>query len=107
MKRRIKLTESDLHRIIKKNIRMALRESFEDDYNSAKDKFYSSKPHGMWGMEMKNPEGEWEYGEVNFDPKAMTMSCMGVTIDVDPDSSVDANLEGLYEKLCENGYTND
>ena len=41
MKRRIKLTESDLHRIIKKNLRMALRESFEDDYNSAKDKFYS------------------------------------------------------------------
>ena len=26
MKRRIKLTESDLHRIIKKNLRMALRE---------------------------------------------------------------------------------
>lgn len=107
MKRRIRLTESDLHKIIKKNIRKALRESFEDDYNAARDNFHSSRPNGMWGMEMKNPDGEWEYGEVKFDPNAMTMSCMGVTIDVDPASSVDANLEGLYEKLCENGYSND
>lgn len=106
MRQRIRLTESDLHSLIKKSIKSVLKESFEDDYNSARDNFYSSRPGGMWGMEMKNPEGEWEYGEVRFDPKAMTMSCMGVTIDVDPDSSVDANLEELFDKLMENGYSN-
>lgn len=101
------LDESRLRNVINKTVKRVLRESFEDDYNSVKDKFYSSRPNGMWGMEMKNSEGDWEYGEVSFDPKSMTMSCMGATINVDPDLSVDANLEGLYDKLIEQGYTND
>jgi hypothetical protein len=33
------------------------------------------------------------------------MSCMGVSIEVDPDMSVDQNLEGLYEELMNNGFT--
>ena len=99
-KNRIRLTESQLHRMIKN----AIRESFEDDYNASRDNFHSSRPNGMWGMELKNPEGEWEYGNIEFDPQAMTMSCMGVTIDVDPDMTVDQNLEALYEELMNNGY---
>ena len=53
---------------------------------------------------MKNPEGEWEYGDITYDPETQTMSCMGVTIDVDPSLSVDQNLEGLYEELMNQGY---
>ena len=52
-------------------------------------------------------DGDWEYGEVSFDPNANTMSCMGVSIDVDPDMSVDANLEALYDELINNEYTDD
>lgn len=103
MKQTIKLTEKNLHNIINGCVQKALKESFEDDYNKARDSY--KRP--QWGFEMKNKEGDWEYGDVNFDPKSMTMSCMGVTIDVDPDMSVDANLEGLYDELLNSGYTNE
>ena len=33
------------------------------------------------------------------------MSCMGVTIDVDPSLSVDQNIEGLYEELMNKGFS--
>ena len=59
----------------------------------------------LWGFEMKNQEGEWQYGDVTYDPNTNTMSCMGVTIDVDPSLSVDQNLEGLYEELMNNGFS--
>ena len=101
MKQTIKLTEKNLHSIINGCVQNALKESFEDDYNKARNNY--KRP--CWGFEMKNQEGDWEYGDVTFDPKSMTMSCMGVTIDVDTDMSVDANLEGLYEELLNNGYT--
>lgn len=32
MKRRIRLTEGDLHKIVKQSVRRALRESFDDEY---------------------------------------------------------------------------
>ena len=54
---------------------------------------------------MINREGDWEYGEVTYDPKTQKMCCMGVCIDVDPDLSVDQNLEALYEELLNHGYT--
>ena len=91
-----------LNRIVRESVRKVLRESFEDDYNGARDKV--GNRGGMWGFEMKNPEGEWEYGDITYDPKSQTMSCMGITIQVDPDMSVDQNLEALYEELMNNGY---
>lgn len=97
-----RLNESQLRNMIAKRVRKVLREGFEDDFNSARDKHMSRG--GMFGMELKNPEGEWEYGDVTFDPTSNTMSCMGVTIDVDPDCSVDQNLEALYDELMNNGY---
>lgn len=92
-----RLTESAL----RKMIREAVEDSFEDRYNRARDNY--KRP--FWGFEMKK-DGDWKYGEVLFDPNTNTMSCMGVSIDVDPDMSVDANLEALYDELINNGYTN-
>ena len=105
MKKIIRVTEGDLHRIIENSVKRVLKESFEDDFNQARDNHMSKG--GMFGMEMKNSEGDWEYGEVTFDPNSNTMSCMGVSIQVDPDMTVDQNLEALYDELMNNGYSAD
>lgn len=98
----IKITENDLHNIIERSVNYIIKEEFDDDYQSAVDKHMNKG--GMWGMELKNPEGEWEYGDVTYDPNTNTMSCMGISIEVDKDFSVDENLQALYDKLVESGY---
>ena len=98
----IRLTESDLHKIIENTVKRVIKEDFNDDYNTAMDKHLSKG--GMWGMEAKNNEGDWEYGEVTFDPNSNTMSCMGASIEVDTDLSVDENLQALADELQNNGY---
>lgn len=103
MKRLVKLTERNLHRIIENSVKRVLREGFEDDFNKARDNYN----RGLFGFEMKNSEGDWEYGEVTFDPNSNTMSCMGATIQVDPDMTVDQNLEALYDELMNNGYSDE
>ena len=105
MKKIIRLTEGDLHRIIGNTVKRVLREGFEDDFNQARDNHMSRG--GMFGFEMKNSEGDWEYGDVTFDPNSNTMSCMGASIQVDPDMTVDQNLEALYDELMNNGYNDD
>lgn len=105
MKKVIRLTESDIHRIVRNSVKRIIKESFEDDFKSTRDSFMSRKsPNGMFGFEMKNQEGDWQYGDITYDPNTNTMSCMGVSIEVDPEMSVDANLEALYEELMNNGY---
>ena len=99
-KKVVRLTESDLNKIIRKSVNKILKEDFNDDFNKARDNY--KRP--LFGFEMKNKEDEWEYGEVTYDPQTQTMSCMGVSIQVDPSMSVDANLEGLYEELLNQGY---
>jgi hypothetical protein len=96
----VRLTEGDLHRMVDATVKCIIRESFEDDYNDARNNY--TRP--CWGFEMKNKDNEWEYGDVSYDPNTQTMSCMGVTIDVDTDCTVDQNLQALYEKLTEEGY---
>lgn len=103
MKRTIRLRESELRQMISESVRRVLNEEFEDDFNAARDKHVGKG--GMFGMELKNSEGEWQYGDVTYDPNTNTMSCMGVSIEVDPDMSIDQNLEGLYEELMNNGFT--
>lgn len=101
MKRTIKLTESELRNMISESVKRVLKEDFEQDYNTARQNYQRR----LWGFEMKNSEGEWQYGDITYDPNTNTMSCMGVTIDVDPSLSVDQNLEGLYEELMNNGFS--
>ena len=101
MKRTIKLTESEFRNMISESVKRVLKEDFEQDYNTARQNY--QRP--LWGFEMKNSEGEWQYGDITYDPNTNTMSCMGVTIDVDPSLSVDQNLEGLYEELMNKGFS--
>ena len=105
MKQIIRLTEGGLHRIVRNSVKRVLKESFEDEFNQARDNHMSRG--GMFGMELKNHEGDWEYGDVTFDPNSNTMSCMGATIQVNPDMTVDQNLEALYDELMNNGYSDD
>lgn len=105
MKRTIRLKERELRNIISESVKRVLKENFEDDFNAARDKHIGRG--GMFGMELKNSEGEWQYGDVTYDPNTNTMSCMGVSIEVDPDMSIDQNLEGLYEELMNNGFSGD
>ena len=97
--------DESIRRTITNTVKKVLKESFEDDFNTARDKHMARG--GMFGMELKNQEGDWEYGNVTFDPNTNTMSCMGVSIDVDPSFSVDQNLEALYDELINNGYSSD
>lgn len=103
MKKTIKLKESELRHMILESVRRVLRENeenFADKYNTARQNY--NRP--LWGFEMKNQEGEWQYGEIEYDPNTQTMSCMGVSIEVDPSLSVDQNLEALYDELMNNGF---
>lgn len=101
MKRTIRLTESELRNMISESVKRVLKEDFEKDYNTARQNY--NRP--LQGFEMKNSEGEWQYGDVTYDPNTNTMSCMGVSIEVDPSLSVDQNLEGLYEELMNKGFS--
>lgn len=100
-KNKAKINENALYNIIKKQVKKALTENFEHDYKAAQENFSGR----MFGFELMNEDGDWEYDDIHFDPNSMKMSCLGVSIDVDPDISVDSNLEMLYEKLLENGYS--
>lgn len=105
MKKTIRLRESELRKMISESVKRVLRESFDDDFNTARDEHL--RKGGLFGMELKNPKGDWEYGEVTYNPNTNTMSCMGVSIEVDPDMSIDSNLEALYDELMNNGYYDD
>lgn len=87
--------------MISESVKRVLKEDFEQNYNTARQNYQRR----FWGIEMKNSEGEWQYGDITYDPNTNTMSCMGVTIDVDPSLSVDQNLEGLYEELMNKGFS--
>ena len=92
--------EDKLANLINKSVKKVLKESFEDDYNTTRQNY--NRP--LWGFEMKNTRGDWQYGEIEYDPNTQKMSCMGVSIDVDPNLSVDQNLEALYVELMNNGF---
>ena len=51
MKKVIRLTEGDLHNIIKESVKKIIREGFEDDFNAARDNHVGRG--GMFGLEMK------------------------------------------------------
>lgn len=96
-----------LENSIQRHLRKALREAqgdFSSSFEQGRNDFYKNKPHGMFGMELKNPEGEWEYGNIDFNPNTMQLSCMGATITVDDDWTFDAALEALYDELMQQGY---
>ena len=100
-----KKVSDDVDESIRRIVKNVIKEAFEDDFNSARDRHLSKSPGSMFGFEMKNSDGDWQYGDITYDPNTNTMSCMGVSIEVDPSMSIDQNLESLYEELTNNGYT--
>lgn len=103
IKQKIRMTEDDVYNIVSRAARRIIKENFEDNYNKAREK--CDRP--CWGFEMKDEEGDWCYGDVTFDPTTMKMTCMGISITVDENNTVDQALETLYEELMNNGYTNE
>lgn len=97
------VTES-LNRFMAEDFKKKVNEAFEDDFNAARDRHLSKSPGSMFGFEMKNSDGDWQYGDITYDPNTNTMSCMGVSIEVDPSLSIDQNIEGLYDELINNGF---
>jgi DNA mismatch repair ATPase MutL len=93
-----------LMNLMNEDLKKKVNEAFEDDFNVAKERHLSKSPNSMFGFELKNPDGEWQYGDITFDPNTNRMSCMGVSIDVDPSLSIDQNLEGLYDELVSKGF---
>ena len=102
----VRLTESQLHNIISESVKRVLRENeFEKKYDAAR--MQAAQRGKIWGMEMKNPQNEWEYGNIEFNPNTMEMSCMGATIQVEEDWDVYDALEQLSYELYELGYGNE
>ncbi len=104
----MKLTENQLRDIIKEHVKRIMTEdSFANDFNAAREKYLNRSLNAMWGMELKNSEGDWEYGNVTFDPNTMQMSCMGASVQVEDGDTIDSALEALYDELLNQGYTSE
>jgi len=115
MRRRIRITESQLRRTVNEAVRGLLRESEEDaayasweeEYENAMHRFFQDRPNAMWGFELVNPEGECEYDKIYYNRNVHTLEWGGYSIDVDPTASVDANIDALYDEILANGYDTD
>lgn len=61
----------------------------------------------MWGFEMIDPEGEWDYNPIRFNEKTHELSWGDISINVDEDcEDVDFALQGLMDACIEAGYSN-
>ena len=78
--------------------------SFIDIFNRAKA--FSIKYGGAYGFELRK-NGVWQYGDIEFDPNRMIMSCMGVSINVLPNMTISDAEEDLFEALLDAGYETD
>ncbi|MBR5550370.1 MAG: hypothetical protein IKV83_00410 [Muribaculaceae bacterium] len=103
----IRLTESEIKYVIGESVRKILKEtssSFTDTFNQAKS--FRTKYGGTYGFELRK-NGRWKYGDIEFDPNMMVMSCMGVSIDVLPNMTISDAEEDLFEALLDAGYESD
>ena len=101
----IKINEKMLSRIIREAVDEVVNDNgFEEIFEKAREEFMSRRHNGMFGFELKNPEGDYQYDNLHYNPKTNELSCLGVSIQADPDFSFDQNLEALYEELMNQGY---
>ena len=82
----------------------SLAANFNITYDKVKR--YHHDNNRPFGFELRR-NGNWEYGDIEYDTKTNQLSCMGISIDVDLSLSFRENLEDLYEKMCENGFDTD
>ena len=101
----VSITESELKNIIKEQVKTQLLiENFHIAYDKVKRQHHDN--NRPFGFELRR-NGEWEYGDIEYDAKTNQLICMGVSITVDLSLSFRDNLEDLYEKMCENGFDTD
>lgn len=104
-KKMIRLTESDLKNIIKESVNKILNENIErfcDEFERLKNDCVS---HGEdFGFELMNKNGEYEYGDIEYDMDNNSLSCLGVCIRPNLMYDVEKNLGFLYDSLLKNGF---
>lgn len=104
-KKMIRLTESDLKNIIKESVNKILNENIErfcDEFERLKNDCVS---HGEdFGFELMNKNGEYEYGDIEYDIDNNSLSCLGVCIRPNLMYDVEKNLGFLYDSLLKNGF---
>ena len=100
-----KLNEEKISSIVDNVIKKQLLESeFRNTYDRTRD--YHSQNNKKFGFELRK-DGKWQYGDIEYDLNTNTLSCMGITINVDLTQSFRENLEDLFEELCNNGFDTD
>lgn len=104
-KKMIRLTESDLKNIIKESVNKILNENIErfcDEFERLKNDCVS---HGEdFGFELMNKNGEYEYGDIEYDIDNNSLSCLGICIRPNLMYDVEKNLGFLYDSLLKNGF---
>ena len=104
-KKMIRLTESDLKNIIKESVNKILNENIErfcDEFERLKNDCVS---HGEdFGFELMNENGEYEYGDIEYDIDNNSLSCLGIYIRPNLMYDVEKNLGFLYDSLLKNGF---
>ena len=78
--------------------------SFMDIFNRVKT--FNIKYVGVYGFNLRK-NGVWQYGDIEFDPNKMIMSCMGISIKILPNMTVNDAEEDLFEALLAAGYESD
>ena len=105
-KKIIRLTEDDLKNVIKESVNKILKEnteSFGDEFERLKNDCIS---HGEdFGFELMNKNGEYEYGDIEYDIDNNSLSCLGICIRPNLMYNVEKNLCFLYDRLLKNGFS--
>ena len=78
--------------------------SFADHFNYSRN--YHKENGRRYGFELRK-DGEWEYGDIEYDPNNKTMSCLGISIRVRPEMSLLDAEEDLFEALINAGFDTD
>ena len=85
------------------NILYEYSDTFNQSFNRAKA---FRQKYGGYGFNLRR-DGQWRYGEIEYDPNAQVMSCMGVSIKVTPNMSISEAEEDLFEALINAGFESD
>ena len=95
--------EDYLDEAVNRAFKKVLREDKFDDLFDTK-KNGNLKTAGLFGFNLQTPEGEWTNEKIMYDPNTRRMSCMGVSIVVDSNASIEENVDRLYDKLIKRGF---
>lgn len=93
--------ESIIHKTVNKILNENI-ERFCDEFERLKNDCVS---HGEdFGFELMNKNGEYEYGDIEYDIDNNSLSCLGVCIRPNLMYDVEKNLGFLYDSLLKNGF---